>query len=215
MSAELYETLRGIVRSELEALRTAELAVVQEQHPHESDGDADNYACTVVLRDSGLVLRRVPVATGRAGVVSIPDVGELVLVQFLHGDLNAPVIVGSLYNDEDRPPVNSDGQAILHLPLGAGDADAVHLEASSVDRRELLVRVGGALELRLTDDDPVVQLDVGGGKATLTIDSDGSVTLASNADLTLEGNSVTISGNQIAIEATGTVDVSGAAINLN
>ena len=55
MSTELYETLRGIVRSELEAQRTAELAVVQEQHSHESDGDADNYACSVVLLYATLV----------------------------------------------------------------------------------------------------------------------------------------------------------------
>ena len=50
------------------------------------------------------------------------------LVQFVAGDVNAPVIVGRLYNDEDRPPENEDGKAVLHLPLGAADDDAVHLE---------------------------------------------------------------------------------------
>ena len=118
MTLTLFESIQQIVREEVGRVRTAELATVQKQHAHTSSGDSDNYACTVVLRDSGIVLARVPVATERIGSASIPAVGELVLVQFLNGDVNSPVIVGRLYNDADRPPPNDDGQAILHLPLG-------------------------------------------------------------------------------------------------
>ena len=119
MTPTLYDTIRRIVQEELGQVRTAELAVVQEQH-------ADEFAASVKLRDSEIVLRKVPVATQRIGAVSIPAVGDLVLVQFVGGSVNAPVITGRLYNDEDRPPANDDGQAVLHLPLAAGDDDAVH-----------------------------------------------------------------------------------------
>ena len=112
-----------------------------------------------MLRDSGIVLRNVPVATSRIGAVAIPAVGELVLVQFVGGDINAPVIVGRLYNDEDRPPENEDGQAVLHLPLGASDDSAVHIELKSGDARELSVKLGSALTFVLRDDDPVVEID--------------------------------------------------------
>src|SRR5439155_612113 len=90
----LYETVRAIVRDQLATVRTAELGVVQDQHPHASEGDTDNYACTVTLRDSGIVLKKVPVATNRIGAASIPNVGDLVLVQFVGGDIHAPVITG-------------------------------------------------------------------------------------------------------------------------
>jgi len=53
------------------------------------------------------------------------DRGELVRLA-AGGDVNGPVIVGRLYNDEDRPPANEDGKAVLHLPAGAADSDAVH-----------------------------------------------------------------------------------------
>ncbi len=116
MTLTLFESIQRIVQEELRqrahggARRRAGAASVRRR---------DNYACTVVLRDSEIVLRHVPVATSRIGTVAIPAVGELVLVQFVGGDINAPVIVGRLYNDEDRPPENDDGQAVLHLPLGA------------------------------------------------------------------------------------------------
>lgn len=215
MSTLLLETIQRIVREELARTRTAELAVVQEQHPHEADGDDDNYACTVVLRDTGLVLRRVPVATQTIGSASIPAVGELVLVAFVGGDLNAPVIVGRLYNDEDRPPVNGDGRAVLHLPLGAADDEAVHLEVHSGDRREVALTLGSGLALTLRDDDPVVELSVDGGKATLAVDRDGAVRLETSGDLSIEAGKVEIKGSEITVEASGTLDLKGARVNLN
>jgi phage baseplate assembly protein gpV len=203
----LLDAVRRIVREELAAHRTAELAIVQELHPHADAGDADNYACTVRLRDTGLVLRRVPVATPRLGTVAIPAEGDLVLVQFVGGDLNAPVVVGSLYNDEDRPPPSGADTAVLHLPLGAGDADAVHLELRHGDTRELTLRLGNGLTLALRDDDPVVEVDVA-GKASLTFDRDGALTVRSNGNVTLEGS-------EVRVEARGTLTLKGATVNIN
>ena len=70
MSATLFDTIRRIVREEMASLPTAELGIVEALHPHASASDLDNYACTVRLRDSGLVLARVPVATPRIGAVA-------------------------------------------------------------------------------------------------------------------------------------------------
>jgi uncharacterized protein involved in type VI secretion and phage assembly len=212
----LYETIRRIVQEELCTLRTAELAVVQEQHPHAADGDTDNYGCTVVLRNSGIVLAQVPVATPRIGHASIPAVGNLVLVQFLGGDINAPVIVGSLYNDEERPPLNDDGQMALHLPLGAADGDAVKLLLQSGDTRAIELALGSGLTLQLQDDDPVVKLEVDGGKATVQIDRDGAVSVKAQGDVTVEtqGN-LSVKATEIKVEAQATLTLKGATVNIN
>lgn len=205
----LFDTIRRIVQEEINRLRTAELAVVQDQHPHADDSDKDNYACTVALRDSGIVLKHVPVATQRIGTASIPAVGELVLVQFIGGDINAPVITGRLYNDEDRPPANDDNQAIMHLPLGAGDSDAVHAELHSGDSRQLILKLGDGLELNLKDDDPVVEINVDGGKGSVAIARDGAITIESQADINMKG------GGSINIKASGEMNLKGSVINLN
>jgi len=204
----LFESIQKIVREELQQVRTAELAIVREQHPHASASDQDNYACTVTLRDSQIVLNEVPVATGQIGAASIPAVGDLVLVEFVGGDINAPIIVGRLYNDEDRPPENADGKAVLHLPLGAGDSDAVHVELESGDARRLVLKLGNGLELTLADDDPAVKVDVGGGSATVEIAKDGGVKLQSNGSLELKAG-------EIKVEAQGQLTLKGATVNIN
>ncbi len=206
-TASLVEAVRRIVREEMAAVRTAELAVVQELHPHAAADDDDNYACTVRLRDSSIVLRRVPIVTPRVGSVAIPSEGDLVLVQFVGGDINAPIITGSLYDDQDRPPVNTAGTAVLHLPLGAPDADAVHVELRHLGTRELAIRLGEGLTVVLRDDDPLVAIDAA-GKATITVERDGAITVASRGALRIRGS-------EISIEADGTLTLKGATVNIN
>jgi len=204
--SDLFQSIQHIVREELKKLRLGELAVVQEQHPHSDDGDTDNYSCTVVLRDSDIVLKQVPVAVSRKGEASIPDVGDLVMVQFLNGDVNAPVIVGSLYNDEDRPPANASGQKIVHMPL---DGSGVVLKVNTEESTSIELTLGNALKLTLVDDDPVVSIDIDGGKATLSIARDGGLSISS-------GNAVEIKGSaDITIEASGNLNLKGATVNLN
>jgi phage baseplate assembly protein gpV len=204
----LFETIQRIVQQELAQIRTAEVGIVREQFPHAADGDADNYACSVELRNSGLALKRVPVATPQIGQVAIPAVGDLVLVQFIGGDIQAPVITGRLYSDEARPPVNDDGRSVLHLPLGAQDDDAVHVELQSGDTRQIELRLGKTLKIDLADDDPVLAIDVDGGKAKVTIGRDGAVTIESQGDLAFKGG-------QINVEAQGKLTLKGATVDIN
>jgi uncharacterized protein involved in type VI secretion and phage assembly len=205
MTLTLFESIQEIVRDELGRMRTAEIATVQKQHPHASSGDNDNYACTVALRDSGIVLGHVPVATGLIGGASIPAVGELVLVQFVNGDINHPVIVGRLYDDQNRPPENDAGQAILNLPL---DGSAIHVELHGESTAKVVVKLASALSVTVQDDDPVISVDVG-GNASLSVGKDGSVSIKSQTDLKIEASS------NIDIEAQGKLTLKGATVNIN
>jgi uncharacterized protein involved in type VI secretion and phage assembly len=216
VSGDRLPELRRLIREEVQALRTAELGVVQSQHPHASDGDSDNYAVTVRLRDTGIVLGKVPVATSRLGSVAIPPAGALVLVQFIGGDVNAPVITGTFYNDQDRPPVNTDGQVIWNLPADAGPDDALRLEVSSADKKSIVIKLASAVTVALKDDDPAVSIDVG-GNAQVTIDGDGTVTITSARSLAVKASSdlkLEAQGN-VELKAGGRMTIQGSVINLN
>jgi uncharacterized protein involved in type VI secretion and phage assembly len=213
---DLVPELRRLIREEVQMLRTAELGVVQSQHPHESDGDSDNYAVTVRLRDTGIVLGKVPVATTRLGAVAIPPVGALVLVQFIGGDVNAPVVTGTFYTDEDRPPANADGQVIWNLPADASPDDALRLEVSSADKKSVVLKLASAVTVEIKDDDPAVSIDVG-GNAQVTIDSDGKVTITSAQSLEIKASSnmkLEAQGN-FDLKAGGNMTIKGSVINLN
>jgi phage baseplate assembly protein gpV len=212
----LYETIQRIVQEEISRQQTAELAVVKESHPHADAGDTDNYACTVVLRNTGLVLRQVPVATPRIGQVSIPAVGDLVLVQFIGGDLNAPIITGSLYTDGARPPVSQPQQAIWHLPPEAAEDDALRVVLKGEDPKEIQLSLGAALKITLLDDDPVVSIEVDGGKAAIAIDRDGAITITSQGELTLEGDAISVKAqSKLSLECQGDTVIKGATVNIN
>lgn len=208
MTHTLYETIQKIVQDELKRTKTAQLAIVEEQHPHVDESDSDNYACTIALRDSGIVLKNVPVATSKIGTASIPAVGDMVMVQFIGGNINAPVITGCLYNDETRPPLNDDSQIIMHHPQGAEDSDATRIEILSGPEKKLVIKLGDALELNLADDDPVVEIKIDGGKGNLTIARDGAVLVQSDGK-------IEIKGNEINIEAQAGLKLKGQTIDLN
>jgi uncharacterized protein involved in type VI secretion and phage assembly len=213
---DLVPELRRLIREEVQTLRSAELGVVQSQHPHESEGDSDNYAVTVRLRDTGIVLGKVPVATTRLGAVAIPPVGALVLVQFIGGDVNAPVVTGTFYSDEDRPPANADGQVIWNLPADASPDDALRLEVSSADKQSVVLKLASAVTIEIKDDDPAVSIDVG-GNAQVTIDSDGKVAITSAQSLEIKAGSdmkLEAQGN-FDLKAGGKMTIKGSVINLN
>ena len=215
MNSDLLPELRRLIREEVRALRVAELAVVQAQHAHEGDGDGDNYAATVRLRDSGIVLGKVPITTNRLGSVAIPPVGALVMVQFIGGDINAPVITGTFYNDEDRPPVNTDGQLIWNLPADASPDDALRLEVSSADKKSIVIKLANAVTVELKEDGPVVHIDVN-GNAQVKIEGDGSVTISGQSLEVKASSNVKIEAQgNMDLKAGGTMKIQGSVINLN
>ena len=55
--------------------------------------------------DSSCWVRVATLWAGKGwGTVSIPRIGQEVIVDFLEGDPDRPIIVGSVYNDEEMPP---------------------------------------------------------------------------------------------------------------
>lgn len=63
---------------------------------------------------SGWIRVAQPWAGKQWGTLFIPRVGDEVLIDFLHGDLRQPIVVGSLYNGEDRPPCFTSCRAYNH-----------------------------------------------------------------------------------------------------
>ena len=199
--SDLISLIQAVVRDGLRSFKTTDLGVVTHVYSHESDSDKNNYECDVRLRDSGLELKRVPVSTQRIGAVAIPNEDDLVLVQFLHGDIHSAVITGRVYNDTDRPPEAKPHEFVYISP---DDAE------SGIRRLYLEFPNGNTL---LLDDDKLV-LEM--GKTKMTINNNGDVVLNSSAKLTIDTKgdaSVKVNGN-LELNATGDVNIEGTNVSI-
>lgn len=58
----------------------------------------------------------MPMAGKERGWMTIPEIGDEVLVAFVHGDINNAIVIGALYNGVDTPPyANEDGDNNLRV----------------------------------------------------------------------------------------------------
>jgi phage baseplate assembly protein gpV len=213
-AALLYDSIARIARHEAAARPIACVGVVTSLFPHEGVPD---HAVSVRLRESGLVLPRVPVAVGAMGMAAIPAVDDLVVVAFLDGAFDAPVVIGRLYHPDQQPPAHKDGQIVLRLPSGASSPDlACEIDADPARLRltlpgDVTVDIAGE-RVSIAVGDLAVRLDgAGGGRLTasaggtsITLKPDGDLTLKSPAKIRIEGSEVEIAG-QSRVKVTGTL----------
>ena len=239
--SSIVSTIQQIVRQELGAVRLVELGLVEAVYPHSGDSDNDNYGCDVRLKNSGLLLKRVPIATGHIGSVAIPNQGDLVLVAFDRGEVNQPIVIGRLYSDDDRPPPNKPDEMILRLPLEATDSEsilgAIRNHRDQSPPREVVLEMPPNLTVRITDGTVTataghteMKLDnpnAGGGTVTVTagatkitmnqdgdlsIESSGATSIKANGNLSLEATAIDIKANTtLSLEAGAQATLKGNA----
>jgi phage baseplate assembly protein gpV len=212
--SELIQTLRAIIREELDRRREPALALVTEVFP--GDGSEGNHQASVRLRESGLELQRVPVAVARPGLSLLPRVDDLVLVVFAGGDVASPVVVGALYHSDEQPPEAGP----LELVYAPGDDEddgvrRIHVETPgggllTIDDGQLVVERGGTKVIIAQDGDVTIE-----SAAKVAITSQGEMSLKSSAGLVLEATSeLKLKAPTIAIEADAEAKVKGASVAL-
>ncbi|MBN1480108.1 hypothetical protein EH223_19300 [candidate division KSB1 bacterium] len=118
--SRLLDIIRHLVRQELARQRTTLLGVVTAIFAHEAEDDEYNYEVNVKLKHEDLELLKVPVAVGHIGIVAPPRVNDLVLVHFVNGDLNQPVISGRFYHADDRPPLFHEDEILFEQRVPDG-----------------------------------------------------------------------------------------------
>jgi hypothetical protein len=213
--SEFLELVRKVVAQEMARYRGSALGVVSTVFAHTAKNDNNNFEVDVKLKHEDLELRRAPVAVGHIGAAAPPRPGDLVLVEFIDGDLNQPVVTGRFYHAGDQPPLHKDNEVLFEHRVSnklnqlrfAADGsiflqrDVTKPEDNSKAQTSiridgangnLEVKVGDGITLTITSNDVLL---ASSGKAvkikcgTLTVEGDLAVTDGANT--------TTISGNKI------------------
>jgi uncharacterized protein involved in type VI secretion and phage assembly len=146
------------------------------------------------------------------GVMMVPQPNEAVLVGFLHGDPDAPHVVGSLHNGKDVPGTDlvqsKDGSFAVRsdkkLLLKSKEPMTLHTD------KDLVIEVTGSENAKVDKD---VTQKIGG---KLTAEATGAVSQKSSQSYAIEaGSSLTIKANaSITIEAQGSLSLKGTTVDI-
>ncbi|MFI0820880.1 phage baseplate assembly protein V [Streptomyces sp. NPDC021098] len=120
------------------------------------------------------------------GSVFVPEKGDEVLVAFIHGDMRYPIVLGGLYNGEDKPPTARTGgrdQKMIRTKHG-------HEVVLDDTESKAAVRITSAAG-------HVVELDDQGKAIRITAAEGGSVTVTAQGDITLKAPKVTLDSPSI------------------
>lgn len=121
MSAGIIDIVRRVVGEEMALVRGNLLGVVSAVFANEEANSNNNYEINVRLKHEDLELKKVPVAVSHVGFAAPPRAGEVVLVQFINGDLSQPVITGRFYTDEALAPLFREDEILFEQRVGGGD----------------------------------------------------------------------------------------------
>jgi uncharacterized protein involved in type VI secretion and phage assembly len=155
-----------------------------------------------------------PMAGKQRGAYFLPEVDDEVLLVFEHGDVRCPYVLGALWNGKDAPPVtNDDGKNNMRM---------------------IKSRSGHVVKLNDEDGKETIEIIDKSQKNTIVIDtSKNSITMTSDKDITLSASKGTIkldaqnveicssqasklkAGSTMNVEASGTMMVKGASVNIN
>lgn len=145
-----------------------------------------------------------------------PELGDEVLVAFLHGDPNQPFVIGALWNTRDAPPENG-GTSDNHLrTLRTRSGHVLRFDDTPG---------GEKIELVASGEKQRVVVDVAGKRVSVEAD-DGEVFVStSSGDVTVESGaaarvtakqSITLEAPEITIKATsGVLTLKGTQVKIN
>lgn len=156
----------------------------------------------------------VPMGGKERGTYFLPEVDDEVLVAFEHGDLRFPYVVGALWNGKDAPPAtNDDGKNNLRL-IKSRSGHVIKLNDED-----------GKETIEIVDMSGKNSIVIDTAKNTLTITTDKDIALAAaQGTIKLEAQKIEIkstadikieAGAGMDVEASATLNVKGATINLN
>lgn len=163
----------------------------------------------------------MPSASGGSGIYSLPDIGDYVVVAFLDGEIDSPVVIGSLYNGTMLPPaeVMTPINNIKELKTKLGNKikadDLKGIEVKSITGHKLELD-DTALSAKLSD--PTGQTSVKIQNGILTLMGLAGVKIKSGScEINLDGasQSVTIKGLSISVEPIQSLNLKGMQINAN
>jgi len=141
----------------------------------------------------------VPFAADNCGAFFIPDVGEEVLVIFVGGSPDAPVVVGSLWNGATQVPEQFSASRVDRWTITGKNGTRIAIVEASTGQETVEIETPGGVRATLTDaNGGSIKLEA--AINTVTLDTQG-VSIDSGGKVTVTASQVEVSAGQVTVTA--------------
>jgi len=162
-----------------------------------------------------------PMAGKEMGLVIYPEKDDEVLLDFVNGNVNTPVVIGSLYNGKEKPPFdNADGENNIRTFVSRS-GHVIEIDDKS-----------GSEKITITDKSGGLIVEMDSSSETITITSSGDINIKADSNFTVEAKDIEMkagsnatfkagsaleasAGSSATVQGGGGVTVKGATVNLN
>ncbi|MDH3661692.1 MAG: phage baseplate assembly protein V [Alphaproteobacteria bacterium] len=139
----------------------------------------------------------VPVGGDGYGMAFMPDVGDEVVIGFIAGDMNRPVVIGSLYHGGAMPadePV--DGDAVKRWTITGHQGTRVAIDES--ESPTVTLETPGGVKVEITDDGSKVTCT--NGSSTVTLEP-AEVSVETGGTVKVQASQVEVTSPMVTIDA--------------
>jgi len=205
------QRVHGVVTATVDKIEDGGMYRLKYHGMNGQDGDDTSAPARVMM----------PMASAQYGVHFFPEQGDEVVVGFLVGDTNTPIILGSVYNRDNQPPTeasqstSNDRRTIVSRSghqLTFDDASGAEKVTIQTQGGHSIVLDDGPSGLKITiasnggrtivlDDSPPGKIALQTPTCQITMAEPGQVTIEATASITLNAPSVTIGGTAVSLGA--------------
>ncbi|KAB2897392.1 MAG: hypothetical protein F9K40_12960, partial [Kofleriaceae bacterium] len=164
----------------------------------------------------------MPMGGPDRGTYLLPEKDDQVLVVFVHGDIERPVVIGSLWNQKQMPPEsNADGKNDVKV-IKSRSGHRIIFDDTNGSERVIVVDSTKKNKVSLDVKEKTTSIECSGditikakakvlihGKSVQMTSKDGDTTIKSGADQKIE------TAGALDVKASGTITIEGSQVNLN
>ena len=143
-----------------------------------------------------------PYAGPGYGMFFVPEINDKVVVGFAHGDMRLPIVLGGVYNGQDKPPSHRDSTTDEKMIKTKG-GHTILLNDSN-NSHQIKITTKGGHTINLYDQGNSVSVTSSGGQSITLDDQAGSITIQTSGgqSITLDpSGGVTISATTVTLDA--------------
>ena len=173
------------------------LGRVKVQYPWSSESEESDW-----IRISTLM------AGAEQGFYFIPEVEQEVLITFIDADVDSPIVIGALWNQNDAPPQNNEGGKNDIRKIRSRSGHEIVFDDGENPKLEIKTPSGQMILLDDTSGSEKIKIEDASGTSIELDASAQAIKISSGMDISIEATNITL-------KASGELVLKGGMVRIN